>query len=196
MDRFPASALRATLSQALTGLDWSAGMPRSDILERLEEEQVWRGLLRHYLPDGRYFSVADIIAALPDEVAQDPAAWAQAAASREPFDGVTPEGLGAALRSQDGATGGGGWFGAVARSALLPGWGQWHNGERAKALAFALLSLALGLASGLPGAMSRAVRGQALCAPGGVRPLWLLPLAVTYVASLLDAFDRAGGRRA
>ena len=71
---------------------------------------------------------------------------------------------------------------------------QWLTGLVATAagsLGVELYAAVLGAIGGLPGAISRAVRGRPQVAAAGVRPFWLGLLAANYVVSLLDAYDDA-----
>jgi len=185
---------------AFAAIEWTAGASRSAILDALNSEASLQALLERHLPEGVYFSVTDVVVALPEDVARESGLLVisgpgpeRGPVASEPFDGITPEGLGAAIRATAGDLARemeepSAWFGATVRSAIVPGWGQWHNGEVEKGAAFAAVSLTLGLLSGAPGAASRAVRGKSQSvSPGGVRPFWLGMLAATYVASLLDA---------
>jgi hypothetical protein len=189
---------------ALAGVAWEDGASRATVIAALAGQPHLHGLLQRHLPEGTYFAVSEVVAALPEEVARASGLVVasgpgpeQDAVVSETFDGITPEGLGAALRATAGDLAREmeeppGWFGAVVRSAVLPGWGQWHNGQAEKAVAFVAISLTLGIASDAPGALSSAVRGKSRVS-ADARPFWLGLLAATYIASLLDAYDNAEG---
>jgi len=51
---------------------------------------------------GSYYSVADVLTALPGDLIQDPVTWTWATLSDETFAGVTPEGLRGAIGSAVG----------------------------------------------------------------------------------------------
>jgi hypothetical protein len=179
--------LKPMLERALHGLDWSAGVSRRDLIARTDEGSVSNRLLALHLPEGAYFSVADVATAIPVEIARDPARWAIAVRKPDPapdqFEGITPEGLGMAIRAAAGEFAQeSGWLtgriGAALRSSILPGWGQWYNRQPEKGIAFGVVALLCALAS--------AARGRG-------RALWFALLATTYLASMADAYVNGKG---
>ena len=66
-----AGDLRGRLEERLSGLDWGPGVTKEALAERLADDEPLGTLVGLYVPEGTYFSAADVLTVIPTQAWQD-----------------------------------------------------------------------------------------------------------------------------
>ncbi len=63
--------MREWMGTYLGGVDWSRGVTKADLLDRVGEDEALRNLIGQYVAEGTYFSTDDVLTVIPEQAWQD-----------------------------------------------------------------------------------------------------------------------------